>query len=125
MVLVDRLGDTFDMAKVQRRNTVRQPTKRVWRRIHLEAWRNKRGMSQELLAEKSGVSTGQISLIETSKSAGSAETLEKLADALKIEVGELFDVEPGEDGSILRLWVKDGDRERVEAMIGALAKIKE
>lgn len=81
-------------------------------------------MSQEDLAEKSGVSTGQISLIETGKSAGSPETLEKLADALNCEVGELFDVKPEIGGSLLRLWVRDSDRERVEAMADALSKLE-
>lgn len=121
---MDRPGTFFSMAKVQRRNSIRQPTKRVWRRIYLEAWRKKRGLSQEELAEKSGVSTAQISLIENAKSGGSPETLEKLADALDIEVGELFDVNPDGDGSIYRVWVRDEDRSRVEAVIDALGKIK-
>lgn len=111
----------LNMAKVQRK-PVRLPTKRVWRRIYLEAWRAHRGLSQEDLAEKSGVSTGQISLIESRKSAGSPETLEKLANALQIEVGELLDVQPGGDGSILRAWVHDDDRDAVEAFIDTMSK---
>lgn len=111
----------FNMAKVHRK-PARPPTKRVWRRIYLEAWRDKRGWSQEDLAEASGVSTGQISLIESRKSAGSPETLEKLAKALQIEVGELFDVQPGQEGSILRAWIHDDDRGAVEAFIETMSK---
>lgn len=113
------------MAKANRRNPIRQPTKRVWRRIHLEAWRNHRGLSQEDLADKSGVSSGQISLIENGKSGGSPETLEKLAAALDCEVGELLDVKPEAGGAILRIWVRDKDRPRIEAMADALSKLKE
>ena len=91
MVSVDTSVSLLNMAKTTRNPKVRQPTKRVWRRIHLEAWREKRGWSQEDLAAASGVSTGQISLIESRKSAGSPETLEKLARALGIEIGELFE----------------------------------
>lgn len=112
----------LNMAKVQRTPNRRPPTKRVWRRIYLEAWRDKRGLSQEDLAAASGVSTGQISLIESGKSAGSAETLERLADALQIEVGEMFDVQPAADGSVFRAWVHDEDRGAVEAFIETMSK---
>lgn len=112
------------MAKGQRRNPVRQPTRRVWRRIYLEAWRNHRGLSIEGLAEKSGVSPALISLIENAKSGGSPETLEKLARALDCEVGELLDVKPEGEGSIFRAWVRDEDRSRIEAMIAAISKVK-
>lgn len=112
------------MAKVQRRNPVRQPTRRVWRQIYLEAWRNKRGLSVEALAEKAGVSPALISLIENGKSGGSPETLEKLAKALDCEVGELLDVKPDADGSMLRVWVNDENRATIEAILAAFPKSK-
>lgn len=124
MVFVDSPVTLFSMAKGQRRNPIRQPTRRVWRRIYLEAWRRHRGLSIEDLAAKSGVSPALISLIENAKSGGSPETLEKLADALDCEVGELFDIKPEPGGALLRLWVKDSDRERVEAMADALSKLE-
>lgn len=115
----------FSMAKVQRGKSPRLPTKRVWRRIYLQAWREKRRLTVEALAERADVSPGLISLIENAKSAGSAESLEKLATALGIEVGELFDIEPGSDGSMVRMWVKDSDRSRILGMAEALSKIKD
>lgn len=121
---MDSPGTLFSMAKGQRRKTTRQPTRRVWRRIYLEAWRNKRGLSIEGLAEKSGVSPGLISLIENSKSGGSPETLEKLATALDCEVGELLDVKPDAEGSMLRVWVNDENRSTIEAILAAFPKSK-
>lgn len=115
----------FSMAKGQRSNPNRAPTKRVWRRIYLQAWREKRGLTVEGLAERADVSPGLVSLIENAKSAGSAESLEKLANALGIEVGELFDIEPGAEGSMVRMWVKDSDRSRLLGMAEALSKIKD
>ena len=110
----------LNMVKGQRSRGGRAPTQKVWRRIFLKQWREKLALSQEKLAEKSGISTGQISLIESGQSGGSPESLEKLADALGIEVGELLDIQPGAEGSVLRVWVKDSDRERIERVVDAL-----
>lgn len=99
----------------------RRPTAKAWRRIFLREWRDHRGFSIEALAEKSGVSPGQISLIENRKSAGSPDSLEKLAKTLDCEVGELLDIRPEDpEGSILRFWVSKDDLPRIEAVIEAL-----
>lgn len=111
------------MAKAQRRKSARQPTRRVWSNIYLEAWRNKRQLSVEALAAKAGVSPGLISLIENGKSGGSPETLEKLAAALDCEVGEMIDVKPEPAGSMFRAWVRDEDRAQVEAILSAISKV--
>lgn len=122
MVSVETSVSLFNMAKTTRKPAIRPPTRRVWRRIYLKQWREKRGLSQEELAEASGVSTGQISLIESRLSAGSPETLEKLAKALDITVGELLDVDPSPDGSLFRTWVHDDDRAAVEAFIETMSR---
>jgi transcriptional regulator with XRE-family HTH domain len=99
----------------------REPTERVWSRIFLKEWRLHRRLSVERLAEKADVSPALISLIENGKSGGSPESLEKLAAALGIEVGELLDIKPSKGGSVLRVWVRDEDRERVRRIIQALS----
>lgn len=100
-----------------RRTQQRAVTKRVWTRIYLLEWRVSRGLSVEGLAEKAGVSPGLISLIENRKSAGSPESLEKLANALDIAMGDLFEPPPAPDTVMVRAWVKIEDREQVEDMI--------
>jgi transcriptional regulator with XRE-family HTH domain len=74
----------------------------------------------EKLADLADVSPAIISLIENHKSAGSPESLEKLAKALKIEVGELFDVKPEKGGSVMRIFVADEDRDTARRLIEAL-----
>jgi len=63
-------------------------------------------------------------LIENRRSAGSSESLEKLADALKISLGDLFDVDPSkEDGStMVRIWVPENDKTAVEAFLETMSK---
>lgn len=53
--------------------------------------RKKRGLSQERLAELVNIEQNSLSYIETGNNFCSAETLEKLITALKIEPEELFD----------------------------------
>jgi len=52
--------------------------------------RRKRGLTQAQLAEKAKVSTHYIALIELARNIPKVETIEKLANALNVEVYELF-----------------------------------
>lgn len=49
------------------------------------------GISQEGLAELSGLDTRQIGRIERAESNSSISLIKKVADALKVKVGELLD----------------------------------
>lgn len=61
-------------------------------RFKIKQLRKERRMSQEELAEKSGVSRATISGLETkSNPITTTETLQKLASALNVEVSEFFD----------------------------------
>ena len=54
--------------------------------------RKVRHLSQEQLAEKIDINQNALSYIETGENFFSAETLEKLINALQIEPSELFEV---------------------------------
>ena len=56
----------------------------------VRAWREHRGLTQEQLAEASGVSKPFVSQIEGGKRTGSASTLARLARALGVPVGALI-----------------------------------
>ena len=57
---------------------------------NLKKIRRKSGISQEKLAEKAEVSTHYISMIEMARNFPKSEIIERLANALGIEVYELF-----------------------------------
>lgn len=58
---------------------------------HLKKVRELKGMSQEELAEKSGVSRTTISELETEKKEVTTNvTLEKIANALEMNVADIF-----------------------------------
>jgi len=55
----------------------------------LPVWRKYRGLSQQKLADMSGVTQAYIAQIETGKKEGGVKTLKKLANALSITLDDL------------------------------------
>ena len=60
--------------------------------LKIKLLRNKLGLSQEDLAEKSDLSANSLGAIERGKSVAGIDTLERIAVALNIELKELVDV---------------------------------
>jgi transcriptional regulator with XRE-family HTH domain len=56
----------------------------------IKTLRTEKNLTQEQLAEKAGISIDFLSLIERGRNAPSLESLEKIANALNIEVKDLF-----------------------------------
>jgi len=59
--------------------------------VRLKQFRAVRGMTQEALAKKAGISRVYIARLETGKQDPTLSTLVKLAKALKVKVGELLE----------------------------------
>lgn len=59
--------------------------------LRLKTLRKEKGLSQEELAERSGLNRPYISGIEQGKRNVSLEVMEKLAKALGVGIGELVD----------------------------------
>jgi len=68
--------------------------------------RDERGFSQRELAQKSGISTNAISLIERDENSPSVATLQALAGALEVKMSYFFDEDHPQDV----LHVKSGQR---------------
>ena len=67
----------------------------------LRELRNQKGMSQEVLAEDSGLSLRTIQRIENNESNPTGETLKRLANALNVNSDELIDWSIKEDNKYL------------------------
>jgi transcriptional regulator with XRE-family HTH domain len=78
---------------------------------NLKENRRKCGLSQEKLAEKAGVSTHHIAMIELSRNFPAIDLMERLAGALGIEVHRLF-IDPDSPGG-----EPDGNRQALMAGI--------
>jgi transcriptional regulator with XRE-family HTH domain len=64
------------------------PVERVAMRV--KEWRERRGMTQEQLAAKAGISRGYLARLETARQDPKLSTLEKLAKALKVDIAKLL-----------------------------------
>ncbi|MEM5565132.1 helix-turn-helix domain-containing protein [Psychroserpens sp. AS72] len=69
--------------------------------IRVKELRNQRGMSQEFLAEESGLSLRTIQRIEKGESNPTGESLKRLANALNVSPDELIDWSVKEDKKYL------------------------
>jgi transcriptional regulator with XRE-family HTH domain len=71
---------------------------------NLREHRRKCGFSQEKLAEKVGISTQYLAMIEIARKFPASKVLERLAEAMNIKVYELFliDYSPREELELLR-----------------------
>ena len=65
--------------------------------LRVKELRNQKGMSQEFLAEESGLSLRTIQRIEKGESNPTGESLKRLANALNVSPDELIDWSVKED----------------------------
>lgn len=66
-------------------------TRKMLLGARIKELRKRSGLSQDQLAEKVGIEAKYLSRIEVGKRQPSIETLEHIADALQVEMKELFD----------------------------------
>jgi len=65
--------------------------------------RRKLGLSQAKLAEKAGLSTQYVAMIELSRKFPSPEMLEQIASALELDTPELFSMPPSVERATIKL----------------------
>lgn len=94
------------------KKTVGKAAPPAWRRTYLLEWRTLRGLTQEELADAAGLSIGMVSSLEAANSGYSAETLHKLARALKVEPGMILSVNPAGDAPLWSIMAKATDEQK-------------
>lgn len=95
---VEDLEDSLAVADFEKKLAAGQeeliPSEFVDRMIEGESpvrvWREYRGLSAKDLAARAGISTAYLSEIETGKKDGSISALKSIADALKLDLDDLY-----------------------------------
>jgi transcriptional regulator with XRE-family HTH domain len=64
------------------------PVERVAMRV--KEWRERRGLTQEKLAQRAGISRPYLARLETARQDPKLSTLEKIAKALRVHVTKLL-----------------------------------
>lgn len=119
---VNPMADDFGMAKHTK--VLPRPKPRRWRRLFVKEWRQFRGLTQEQLAERAGMSVGNVSQLERGLQGYSTEGLERLADALACDPAHILMVDPTKDEAIWSIWEKAGEGQRRQIVEHAKIIIK-
>ncbi len=82
----------------------------------IKTLRRARGMSQEELAETISMNTKYLSSIERGKANPTLDTFMKMADALKVGIPELFNIEyePKELAQLIAGLIGEGDKTKLQ-----------
>lgn len=91
--------ETASMAKIAR------PAPKPERRRHfVKQWRKVKGLTQEQLAERIGVTPGAISQLEVGRTNYTQQMLEAIAAEFGIRPGDLLNVDPTREGAMWSIW---------------------
>ena len=92
---------------------------------NLKENRKRLGITQSELAERAGISTNFIAMIELRHKFPSPETLDRLAKALGIEINELFSIQTCSENELTKLHkaiLLDLERIIDEAVVKAIKR---
>lgn len=89
-----------------------------YRKTFIRAWRKKRGLTLEQLAERIETTASNLSMLERGQRGYAQETLEAIADALQTDVASLLMRDPSDPDAIWSVWdqAKPGEREVIVDM---------
>lgn len=73
-------------------------------RHYIKAWRKHRGLNQEQLAERIGVTQSFVSKIESGKQSPDLAFLEAASEALRCDIPDLIMRDPTAPGAIWSIW---------------------
>jgi len=105
------------MAKVRPKNG-------LFGKTFVKEWREHRGLTQDRLAERIGVTGGAISQLETRQTGYTQGMLEALADALNCHVADLLTYSPQAVKDLRGIWsaIPEEDREQALRVLKSFVK---
>jgi transcriptional regulator with XRE-family HTH domain len=103
-------------------NRLAMAKKPVYRRTFIREWRKHRGLTQEQLADRIGMTATNLSMIERTERPYTQKTLEALAEALMTDPASLLMRNPEDEDAIWSLWERasPGEREQIARVVRSL-----
>lgn len=98
--------------------------RRTYRRTFIRQWRDYRELTLERLAERVGMTAGNLSQIERGNQPYSQATLEALAEALQTDVASLLMRDPSETEGLWSIWdqAKQGQKRQIVEIAKTIVK---
>ena len=86
-----------------------------FRPTFIRQWRKYRGLTLERLADRAGMTAGNLSQIEKGNQGYTQNALERLADALQTDVASLLMRDPTDSEALWSIWdhAKPGERKMI------------
>lgn len=107
------------MAKLKKKLVNPRFKEAKFRPTFIRQWRKKAGLTLERLADRVGMTAGNLSEIENGNTGYTQSTLEALADALGCTAADLLVRDPSDPEGIWSLWEKAKPAERKQ-LIGMI-----
>lgn len=116
------IGTNLSMAKLKRKQVETRFKEPKFRPTFIRQWRKKRGLSQERLADRVGMTGGNLSEIENGNTGYTQATLEALAEALQCSAADLLIRDPSDPEGLWSLWetAKPAQRKQIIGIIKGL-----
>lgn len=112
-MVLDRL---FSMAKAKKNQVKPRFKQPKFRPTFIRQWRKKRGLTLDQLADRVGMTGGNLSEIENGHTGYTQATLEALADALQCEAVDLLIRDPSDPEGLWSLWERAKPAERKQLL---------
>lgn len=114
--------DVPGMAKSTQTVTPRPKIQR--KPLFLRQWRKHRGLTQEVLADRAGITQGMVSQLENNESDYTGGLLLVLSDALQCDPVDLIIRDPSDSESLWTIWdqAKPGQRRQITEVAKTLIK---
>jgi DNA-binding Xre family transcriptional regulator len=93
-------GQILRMANIRKGGRQRQQ----FRRTYIRQWREHRGLTLERLADRVGMTAGNLSQLERGNQGYTQNTLENLAHALQTDVASLLMRDPSDSEGLWSIW---------------------
>jgi transcriptional regulator with XRE-family HTH domain len=92
-----------------------RPRPRQYRKTFIREWRKHRGLTLEQVAERAGMTPGNLSHLERGKQAYTQHALEALASALNTDPASLLMRDPTQADAIWSIWdqAKEGEKRQI------------
>ena len=92
---------------------VKPRPRQQFRKTFIRQWREHRGLTLERLADRLGMTAGNLSQLERGNQGYTQNTLEGLAGALQTDVASLLMRDPSDSEALWSLWdqAKPGERQ--------------
>lgn len=109
------LSDCMDEYRVPVRHLGMAQRPQQYRKTFIRQWRKFRGLTLERLADRVGMTAGNLSNLERGVQGYTQPTLENLAEALGTDPASLLMRDPTHDDSLWTLWeqAKPGERHQI------------